>query len=250
MDFDEARDRRRLRTMVVAAASAVAVGVVAIGLALALGRAQVAPLGPARTGDQGAGEETADGTGGEAQGGGERLMVGNVTFTDSQRLSELPTDEVEGLSDAANAWVAAVGADASGGVEVTSLTDDTVSLSAGLSAGGHSTTVTYDGTTWRYEDDDGTTVEVAEAQRNTPVDDVDALRFAIGDQAAAGLPSEFGTWAESQGIPHAAATLDPSKSAPTADGRGITVSIAADDGTAVTGTFDLGSSSWSFSRAD
>lgn len=247
MDFDEGRDRRRLRTIIVAAAAAVGAGIVVIGLAFAFGTVSVSAPGPALT--DAVGQREAGGAADASQGDGSRLVVGNVTFTGSQRLSGLPDDEIEGLSDAASAWVAAVGADASDGVEVTSLTNDTVSLGAQLSAGGHATTVTYDGTAWRYQDDGGATVDVTEAQRNTPLDDVDALRYVIGDQAAASLASDFGAWADSQGMPHASATLDPSKSAPAADGRGITVSILADDGSTAMGTFDLASAAWGFARA-
>ena len=251
MDFDEGRDRRRVRVIAVTAVAAVIAGLVVVGGALALGPARVAPLGPAQTvASDAEGEGTTEaGPTNQTEEESRRLTVGNVTFTDSQRLSDLPSDEVEGLSDAASAWIGAAGVDASGGVEVTSVTNDTVSLNAELSAGGRSTTVTFDGTTWRYQDGDGTAVEVVESQRNTPIDDADALRFEIGDQAAASLAADFGDWADAQGIAHGSATLDPSKSAPTADGLGISVTVVADDGTQVRGTFDLASSTWSFARA-
>lgn len=252
MDFDEGRDRRRARAIAVAAAVAVIAGLVVAGVALAPGRARVAPLGPAQTvASEAGGDEAKEGTEAaeQAEEEGRRLTVGNVTFTDSQRLSDLPSDEVEGLSDAASAWIGADGVDASEGVEVTSVTNDTVSLNVGLSAGGRSTTVTFDGTTWRYQDDDGSAVEVTESQHNTPIDDADALRFEIGDQAAASLAADFGDWADAQGIAHGSATLVPSKSAPTADGLGISVTVVADDGTQVKGTFDIASSTWSFARA-
>jgi hypothetical protein len=250
MDFDEGRDRKRTRTILAAAACAVALGLLAICLAIGLGWAQVASLGPAVTEDAASVDEpvTGDGDAASDEDAGKRLMVGDVTFTDSQRLSDLSSDEVEGLSAAASAWVAAVGADASDGIEITSLTDDTVGLHAELSAGGHTTTVTYDGTTWRYQGDDGTASEVPAAQESAAGDDVAAVRSAVGEQAAATLASDFGAWADSQGIPHAAATLDPSKVTPTADGLGLLVTIAADDGTSVTGTFNLEASTWTFDR--
>lgn len=250
MDFDEGRDRRHVRTIAVAAAVAVVVGLVAIGLALALGRASVTTLGPAEADSQtseGA-ETTESGPTGETEAESRRLTVGDVTFTDSQRLSDLPSDEVEGLAGAASAWIGAAGIDASDGVEVTSVTNDTVSLNAELSAGGRSTTVTFDGTTWRYQDDNGVAVDVPAAQRGVSLSDEDSLRSALGQQAASTLPDDFAAWADGEGVPHGAATLDTSKVSPTADGLGISAIIDAEDGTQVRGTFDLASSTWSFAR--